>query len=54
MIDAKKETTEPRITNGKGESFFVATMVNCYGISVTNDHGYIPFLVSIQNLSPGL
>ena len=26
MIDASKDTTDPRITNGKGESFFVATM----------------------------
>jgi hypothetical protein len=56
MIDANKETTEPRVTNGKGERFFCRNhdLVNCYGISVTNDHGYIPFLVFIQNLTPGL
>lgn len=64
MIDPNKETTELKVTNGKSERFFVATMtwstvteylsVNCYGIPVTNDHGYIPFLVLIYNLSPGL
>jgi hypothetical protein len=50
MIDANKETTEPRVTNGKGERFFCRNhdLVNCYEYLLQMTTGIFRFSYSFK------